>query len=138
MYSYMAPKKYLQRHDNVCKYVHDLLLPEFGFKQDSSPWYQHQPRTIEENNNVKIIWNFSVQTDHTIQHNKPDMIIIDKRENVARIIDIAIPNDNNICRKRFDKIRAYTDLAVNIKTVWRLTNVEIIPIIIGATRYNLQ
>ena len=52
----MVPTKYLWRHDNVCKYVHDLLLLEFGFKQVSTPWYQHQPPTNEESNNVKILW----------------------------------------------------------------------------------
>ena len=129
----MAPTKYLQRHDNVCKYVHDQLLLEYGFKESATAWYQHQPRAVEENEKVKILWNFSVQTDHAIQHNKPDIIVIDKRTKVARIIDIAIPNDNNICRKRFDKIRAYTDLAVEIKTLWGLVKVDIVPIIIGAT-----
>ena len=129
----MAPTKYLQRHDNVCKYVHDQLLLEYGFKESATAWYQHQPRAVEENEKVKILWNFSVQTDHAIQHNKPDIIVIDKRTKVAHIIDIAIPNDNNICRKRFDKIRAYTDLAVEIKTLWGLVKVDIVPIIIGAT-----
>ena len=90
----MAPTKYLQRHDNVCKYVHDQLFLEYGFKESATAWYQHQPRAVEENENVKILWNFSVQTDHTIQHNKPDIVVIDKRTKMARIIEIAIPNDN--------------------------------------------
>ena len=44
-----------------------------------------------------------------------------------------MPNDNNVCRKRLDKIRAYSDLAVEIKTLWRLTKVDIVPVIVGAT-----
>ena len=51
----MAPTKYLQRHDNVCNYVHDLLLNEFDFKENQTAWYQHQPRTVEENANAKIL-----------------------------------------------------------------------------------
>ena len=129
----MAPTKYLQRHDNVCKYVHDLLLNEFNFKDMPTTWYLHKPRAVEENENAKILWNFSVQTDHAMQHNKPDIIAIDKAKNTAYIIDVAIPNDNNISRKRLDKIRAYTDLAVEVKTLWGLSNVEIVPIIVGAT-----
>lgn len=42
---------------------------------------------------------------------------------------IPMQNDHNICRKLFER----TDLAVEIKTVWRITNVEIVTIIIGAT-----
>ena len=64
----MAPTKYLQRHDNVCKYVHDLLLNEFNFKDMPTTWYLHKPRAVEENENAKILWNFSVQTDHAMQH----------------------------------------------------------------------
>ena len=56
----MAPTKYLQRHVNVCKYVHDLLLNEFDFKENRTAWYQHQPRTVEENTNAKILWNLSL------------------------------------------------------------------------------
>ena len=68
-----------------------------------------------------------------MQHNKPDIIAIDKAQNTAYIIYVAIPNDNNISRKRLDKIRAYTDLAVEVKTLWGLSNVEIVPIFFGAT-----
>ena len=92
----MAPTKYLQRHDNVCNYVHDLLLNEFDFKENQTAWYQHQPRTVEENANAKILWNFAVQTDHALQHNKPDIIVINKTNNKALIIDVAVPNDNNV------------------------------------------
>ena len=92
----MAPTKYLQRHDNVCNYVHDLLLNEFDFKENQTAWYQHQPRTVEENANAKILWNFAVHTDHALQHNKPDIIVINKTNNKALIIDVAVPNDNNV------------------------------------------
>ena len=131
--STLAPTKYLQRHDNVCKYIHSLLLNEYRFIDRKVLWYQHQPKTVEENQHAKILWNFSVQTDHTINHNKPDIIVVDKATNTANIIDVAIPNDYNITRKRLDKIRAYTDLAVEIKTLWNLQKVNIIPVIIGAT-----
>ena len=128
----LAPTKYLQRHDNVCKYIHATLLEGHGFTNVLPKWYEHQPRCVEENESTKILWNFSIQTDHTILHNKPDIVIIDKVKNEATIIDVAIPNDQNLARKRLDKLRAYTDLAVEIKTLWNLTNVTIVPMIIGA------
>ena len=69
---------------------------------------QHQLRKKEkENNNIKILFNFSVQTDHTIQHKKPDIIVINKRENVDCIINIAITNDNNICQNNSSLHRSY-------------------------------
>ena len=46
---------------------------------------------------------------------------------------MAIPNDYNIAAKHLEKIRKYTDLAIEIKSLWNLRKVEIVPMIIGAT-----
>jgi len=128
----LAPTKYLERHDNVCKYIHMLLMNEYDINDKITPWYQHQPRPVEENDRVKILWNFQVQTDHRLQHIKPDIMVVDKTNNEANIIDVAIPNDYRIAQKRLEKIRNYTDLSTEIKTLWRLSRVRITPIIIGA------
>ena len=128
----LAPTKYLQRHDNLCKYVHILLLKEYGFVNKITPWYQHQPKNVEENDKAKILWNFTIQTDHHLRHIKPDILVIDKSKSEANIIDIAIPSDYNLAQKRLEKIRNYSNLAVEIKTLWTLTKVRITPIIIGA------
>ena len=69
-----------------------------------------------------------------MEHNKRDIVVIEKETSNAYIIDVAIPNDTNITRKRLEKLRAYADLAVEIKTNWNLATVKIIPIVIGATR----
>ena len=50
--------KYLERHDNVCKYIHAFLLLEHGFIEKYIPRYQHQPTQVVENNSTKIMWNF--------------------------------------------------------------------------------
>ena len=134
----LAPTKYLERHDNICKYVHLLMLNEYGIRDKMKPWYGHQPQTVEENDRAKILWNFPVQTDHRIQHNKPDLIVLDKREKTANIIDIAVPNDYRIAQKRLEKLRNYSDLSTEIRTLWRLSNVTITPIIIGATGYMVK
>ena len=70
-----------KRHDNVCKYIHTLLLLDRGIINTKFRWHNHQPRAVEENESTKILWNFSIQTDHTIPHNKPDIVIVDKRTN---------------------------------------------------------
>ena len=51
-------------------------------------------------NNKKILWNFSIQINHEVIYNKPDMIVVDKIYKTANLIDIAVPNDYNICNKR--------------------------------------
>ena len=59
--------------------------------------------------------------------------MINKTNNKAFIIDVAVPNDNSVCRKRLNKIWEYSDLAVEIKTLWRLTKADIVPVIVGST-----
>ena len=99
----LSPTKYLERHDNVCKYIHVLLLLEHGFIEKYIPWYQHQPTQVAENNSAKLLWNFSILTDHEVINNKPDIIVVDKINKTANLIEVAVPNDCNICNKHLQK-----------------------------------
>ena len=113
----LSPTKYLNRHDNVCKYIHVFLLLEHEFIKKYIPWYKHQLTQVSENNSTKILWNFSIQTDHEVTNNKPDIIVVDKINKTANLIEVAVPNDYNISNKRLQKIRAYTNLSGEIKTL---------------------
>ena len=93
----LSPTKYLKRHEKVCKYIHVLLLLEHGFIEKYIPWYQHQPTQVAENNSTKILWNFSIQTDHEVINNKPDIIVVNKINKTANLTEVAVPNDCNIC-----------------------------------------
>ena len=44
-----------------------------------------------ENDAVKILWDFHVQTDKKIEHCRPDILILKKHEKEAILIDIAVP-----------------------------------------------
>ncbi|XP_030761089.1 uncharacterized protein LOC115886156 [Sitophilus oryzae] len=69
-------------------------------------------------------------TDKTIPHNKPDITVIDKQHNNAFVIDISIPNNHNMDRKHREKVEKYTELKREIKDMWRLNEVKIVPIIL--------
>ena len=97
----LAPTKYLERHDNVCKYIHVLLTNEHGIDNQMTSWYQHQPRPVVENDRIKILWNFQIHTDH-LRH-KSEIIILDKINNQANIIVVAILSDYRIAQKRLEK-----------------------------------
>ena len=47
------------------------------------------------------------------------------------MIEVAVPNDYNICNKHLQKIRAYTNLSGEIKTLWNLNKVQITPVTVG-------
>lgn len=129
----LAPTKYLKRHNDLAKYIHILLLQKYELDTTNHLWYNYTPQQVIENDQTKILWDFPIQTDHQLQHNKPDILILNKTQRKATILDIAVPNDSNIATKRLEKLRKYTDLAVEIKTLWNLNKVDVVPFIIGAT-----
>ena len=108
------------------------MVLEHGFIEKYISWYQHQPAQVAKNNSAKILWNFLIQTDHEVTNNKPDIIVVHKINKTANLIELAAPNDYNICNKRLQKILAYKNLSDEIKTLWDLNKVQITPIIVGA------
>ena len=58
--------------------------------------------------------------------------MVDKINKTANLIEVAVPNDYNICNKRLQKIRAYANLSGEIKTLWNLSKVQITLVIAGA------
>ena len=128
----LAPTKYLERHNNVCKYIHVRLANKFGFVEKLTKWYEYDPEPILENDATKILWNFMVQTDRAMRHNKPDITVLDKEARIVYLIDVAVPSAENITRKINEKITNYADLAIEIKQLWNVRMVKTVQIIIGA------
>jgi hypothetical protein len=59
--------------------------------------------------------------------------LINKMKKTVYLIDVAIPNTPNLDEKYNEKIQNYLPLAEEMKSVWKLNNVIIVPIIISAT-----
>ena len=57
------------------------------------------PEKVEETDHVKILWDFNIQTDHVIEHRRPDVVVLDKHEKMCHLIDIAVPVDSRIASK---------------------------------------
>ena len=56
------------------------------------------------------MWDFSIQTDHVIEARRPDLVLVDQKEKICKIIDFAVPGDSRIDEKVKDKIEKYQDL----------------------------
>ena len=95
-------------------------------------WYEHRAEKVTETDEVKILWDFHVQSDHVIEHCRPDILFVNKKTNSATIIDIAVPGDTRIKTKEEDKILTYQDLKREIKKLWNLRSVKVVPIVVGA------
>ena len=60
------------------------------------------------------------------------IIISDKKEQKGIIIDIAVPADVRVEEKEKEKVEKYQDLKREVRRLWKLRNVEIVPVVIGA------
>ncbi|XP_068738071.1 uncharacterized protein [Montipora capricornis] len=94
-------------------------------------WFEHAPESVLENNKTKILWDFAIQTDWKLSHNRPYIILIDKETNKCPLVNVACHVDSQICLKEHKKEERYIDLAFEIKRLWRLCKVRINPIVIG-------
>jgi hypothetical protein len=129
--SKLAQSEYKSRHDKVAATIHWGLCKQFHLPH-AERWYEHRAEKVAENDEVKLLWDFHVQSDHVIEACRPDILLVKKKPNTALIIDIAVPGDTRVCAKGQEKILKYQDLKREIKKVWKLKTVHIVPIIVGA------
>jgi len=128
----LAQKEYKEvRHDNVAKVIHWKLCEKWGFEK-SDKWYTHKPEKVLESDECKILWDFPIQTDKTLEHNRPDITVIEKNSKKCLLIDPACPFDTRIERKEEEKCNNYCDLKYEIARMWRMKEVEVIPVVVGA------
>ena len=74
----------------------------------------------------------TIQCDRIIEARRPDIVVLDKKEKEVKIIDIAIPGDCRVKDKEFEKIEKYQMLKEEIRRLWNVKKVSVIPIVIGA------
>ena len=127
----LAQNQYKKRHDTVARAVHWNLCKKYQMPC-SNKWYEHQPQPVTENENAKLLWDYSIRTDRVIPAHRPDLTLVDKTINKVSLIDVAVPWDSRAEQKEQEKKRdKYQDLRIELRRLWDKP-VEIVPIIIGA------
>lgn len=129
--SIIAPKEYTNRHNDIAKIIHSHLCLKHNILKNSIPYYKYQPENIGESDSVKIYWDTMLITDRRVLHNKPDIVVIDKREREGFILDVAVPLDDNIHKTYIEKVTKYQDLTYELKHLYRLKKVEVLPFVIS-------
>lgn len=75
---------------------------------ENKSYYQFQPPALIENDVVNIYWDKAILTDVTITHNRHDITLICKQQNIIFLIDIYILNTSN--KTIEEKYLKYTEL----------------------------
>ena len=93
--SKLSQKEYKRRHNNLNKIVHWKLARNFNFEAKDK-WYQYEPDCVLENEDYKVLWDFTIQTDHVIESRIPDLVVVDKKRGTCKINDFAVPGESRI------------------------------------------
>ena len=75
--SKLAQKEYKRRHDNLGKLVHSKLARKCNFEAGDK-WYEREPESVLENEDYKILWDFSIQADCVIEARRSNLVVVGK------------------------------------------------------------
>ena len=71
--SKLAQKEYKKRYDWFGTKIHWEICRKYGIEMKEK-WYGHKPEVVMENDKCKILWDFTVQTDHEICGRRPVVV----------------------------------------------------------------
>ena len=71
----------------------------------------------------------NIQCNNIVEARRPDIIVVSKKENKWIIVEIAIPRNSRIHEKELEKIEKYQDLKWEIRRMWGIKNVDVIPVV---------
>ena len=109
----LAQTQYIHRHDKGAAYIHWKVCQSYNIKT-TEKWYEHTPETVTENEDVTILWNMQIHTDHEIAASKPDIVIKDHKTMTCKLIDMAVPLDRNTSVMVIEKLSKYKDLETEV------------------------
>lgn len=131
--STLSESAYLGRHNQVAKLIHREVGMKLGMLGNNAPaYYKYEPDAVLETKTHVLYWDRPIMTDKTVDHNRPDILIIDKEKKTASIIDVAIPLTRNLRKSEAEKLRKYENLAIELKNIWKLHEVSHFPMVISA------
>ena len=111
----LEQREYKRRHNTVAKLVHWKLCEKYNLERKEK-WY----------------WDINIQCDNVMEARRPDLILVDKKEKSCVIIDVAVPGDCRIRQKEIEKVEKYQNLKRELKRLWSLKKVKVVPVVVGA------
>ena len=126
----LAHKEYKRRHDNTNKMLHWKPAKTCNFETGGN-WYEYEPGIVLENEDYEILWDFSVQTDHVIEVQELDLVVVDKKRRTYKFIVVAVPGDSRIEEKEKEKIEKYQDQSRELHKIWNVRG-KIILLVVGS------
>ena len=109
----------------------------------TKPLQLHEPAPTTAYEDYVIFYDRPLSLGRYVESGavRPDIVIWDKKSKTAQIVEVTVPNDFGLNRAEREKNNKYQDLKNDLRTTWGLKDIELIPVVIGATglvKTNLQ
>ena len=105
------------------KIIHWELCKRLEF-DNTTKWYVHKQESFQENDTLKTIWDFELDTDQLIPGRRPDQILINKKKITCHWVDFAVPADRKMKIEESEKLNKYLDLVRELKETQKTTTEE--------------
>jgi hypothetical protein len=75
------------RYDKIAAAIYRDLCKKYGFEYAGKSYNHHidKESRVLENNEMKILWDFTIQTEKKPEYNKPDLVVLNKKEKTTHI-----------------------------------------------------
>ena len=82
-------------------------------------WFEEVPNTVQssENSQFEIWWDRPIETTVRLEHNRPNVILINRQDKDWKIVEFSVPWDKSVLLKEEEKIQKYIPLAKKIRKV---------------------
>ena len=78
-YYTLANKEYLERHNNVARYIHNEICKKYCIRTETK-WHLHRLTEVYMDSRVELLWDMTLTMDREVGSNRPDIVIRDKKE----------------------------------------------------------
>ena len=129
----LAQREYRRRHDKMGLRVYWELCGKYGIER-SCRWYEEVPEEVRVSSDgqYEIWWDRAVITTKKMEHNRPDVVVIDHRLKRWLIVDFSVPFDANVVRKEDEKVGNYEELRVEVCRLNPGMSAIVVPIVVGS------
>ena len=127
----LAQREYRRRHDRMDLIVYWELCRKYGIKS-ADVWYKEVSDEVRmsEDGKVEIWWDRSVETTRKLEHNRPDITVLDRVAQRWTFVDFSVPWNKNVVRKEDEKINNYSPLVKEITKLHQVS-AKVVLLVVG-------